>query len=163
MEEGGGGSAEKARGQHPQGEEAEAGEACAFKTWPATPQAEFLARAAEASGCRGKSKAVEEAEEGAVWKRSEVSSGRERSAGSREEQSAMQAATLEQSQPLEMRLRHDEASPGGRLETREAKREGTTERTSPQESAEEVGRRSQEEGQRSGRSREVTPEKKATG
>ena len=75
VEEGGGGSAGKARGQHPQGEEAEAGEACAFKTWPATPQAEFLARAAEASGCEGKSKVIEETEEGAVWKRSEVSSG----------------------------------------------------------------------------------------
>ena len=162
VEEGGGGSAGKARGQHPQGEEAEAGEACAFKTWPATPQAEFLARAVETSGREEESEAAAAAEVRGVRKGSrmlpEVAGVGDRQGG----QSAIQAATLAQSQPLDMRLQQDAASLGGRREARAVKRAGTTERTSSQEAVEELERRSQEEGQRRGcRRGPISGEKKA--
>ena len=77
-------------------------------------------------------------------------------------QSAIQAATLAQSQPLDMRLQQDAASLGGRREARAVKRAGTTERTSSQEAVEELERRSQEEGQRRGcRRGPISGEKKA--
>jgi len=77
-------------------------------------------------------------------------------------QSVIQAATLAQSQPLDMRLQQDAASLGGRRKARAAKRAGTTERTSSQEAVGELERWSQEEGQRRGwRRGPISGEKKA--